>query len=398
MTRVQDLAPSQKAKVAPKKSSRRASTAPRAPRKPRELARQEKAADALFERIGELSGAAGEVEEILAGLLKLPPDFIMWTDVLSEFAKQEHADLPTVYRALIAGLPDNPETSLAYLHWEAADQFSRRGLTDLLPEVSEALCQLHHDAYSSIALVFVENFLLAADYEEEALRLAEHFLPRTREDVRSGKLFPMVLDEQCALITHLRIGRLLRAGFDGEPQAAVDALRHGFEKEEVDEGMLRRVAATLLAPARSRPWTLKDFALPARSVGVNAEIRRAQELYLTLLIVAREAWQKKRQPPGRTFQGLTHVLGYMRQSLERKQRGQAARPAHLMDYMEASGLQSRIEGDCVREMAFIRPQAQVVLDACRVLLNVAQEHHLLAASELAATVEELERLGRMDGH
>jgi hypothetical protein len=59
---------------------------------------------------------------------------------------------------------------------------------DLLTEVARNFCKLQSGSYSEIALEFLENALLAAHYEDEALRLAEHLLPIALEAGETGHL------------------------------------------------------------------------------------------------------------------------------------------------------------------------------------------------------------------
>jgi hypothetical protein len=63
----------------------------------------------------------------------------------------------------------------------AAEEFIRAKRLDLLPEVAVGFCKLDARAYDADALIHIEDYLLAAHFEGEALHLAERFLPAARE-------------------------------------------------------------------------------------------------------------------------------------------------------------------------------------------------------------------------
>src|SRR5438105_38151 len=76
----------------------------------------------------------------------------------------------------------------------AAEEFDNRGFRDLLPEVAVEFRKLDGESYDADALKHLEDYLLAAGFDAEALRICEHFLPILRED---SELMPYAVRSLC---------------------------------------------------------------------------------------------------------------------------------------------------------------------------------------------------------
>lgn len=128
---------------------------------------------------------AAELERILAALLELPPGRVDWAEVLELIAQHRHLDLVDAYRRIAADAPHTPESRMAWFYAAAAEQLVRRGHAVLLPEVAAAFRRLDGRSYDASALGFLQDELVAADYGDVALELAERFMPDVRADRHS---------------------------------------------------------------------------------------------------------------------------------------------------------------------------------------------------------------------
>lgn len=182
---------------------------------------------------------AAAMDALLTRLLALPPEATSWSDLFSEFAAHDHADLPGVFRRIVATVPPAGNTSLAFLHWVAAERFVKQGRTDLVGEIVRGFRTLDGTSYDPDALHHVWLWTLAAGGEAEAVALLEHFLPIQRA-ASADHLMAHVVPEACRGLFELRAGRLVAAGV---PEASTGAiateLRRDIEEEINPEFALR---------------------------------------------------------------------------------------------------------------------------------------------------------------
>jgi hypothetical protein len=80
-----------------------------------------------------------QMDALLGRLLTLPPEATDWNDVLHRFAQHEHADLPGVFRRIVAEVPATKDTALGFVCWSALEEFTGRERVDLMPEIA-AVC------------------------------------------------------------------------------------------------------------------------------------------------------------------------------------------------------------------------------------------------------------------
>ena len=170
------------------------------------------------------------MDQFLEDLLTLPPETTSWSDLLHEFARQNHPDLPRVFRRMAASLPHIKATGMSSLYWAAAEEFSRCGQSHLLPEVAAGFAKLGLDTYDADALRHLEDHLLAEHFDQQTRELVEHFLPIERED---DGLTPWAVPTTCGLIFDLRVGQLLQAEPTpaASPKVIATELRRGISKE-----------------------------------------------------------------------------------------------------------------------------------------------------------------------
>jgi hypothetical protein len=143
-------------------------SAPSAPkaREPRQLTETEIKLDALWPAFDALARpTAVQMDELLGNLLVLPPDMTEWNEVIHAFARHDHPELPAVFRRIVAGVPHIKGTGMAFFYWAAAEEFIRKQMVGLLPEVASGFCRLDGGAYDADALAHLEDFLLAAHFD-----------------------------------------------------------------------------------------------------------------------------------------------------------------------------------------------------------------------------------------
>jgi SEC-C motif len=232
-------------------------------RKPRPLTEAEVRWNAFWDELEALnSPSAAQMHDLLGKLLE-SPEGDDWADLMHAFAKHNHPDLPRVFRRIASVIAHTKEAGTAFFYWAAAEEFIRTKRTDLLPEVAAGFCKLDARAYDADALVHLEDYLLAAHFEREALQLAERFLPAGREGVATGRLMPHAVAEQSELIFQLRLGLALRSettDAGASPEALADALRQDIE-DEIDVEAARRAALIIFRRSADPIWTRADFEL-----------------------------------------------------------------------------------------------------------------------------------------
>ena len=339
---------------------------------------------------------AAQMDDLLGSLLALPPDLTEWNEVIHTFARHDHPDLPTVFRRIADVVPHIEGTDMAFFYWAAAEEFIRKRLPVLLPEVAAGFRKLDQRAYDADALAHLEDYLLAAHFDAETLQLAEHFLPATRVGARDGRLMPYVVPSMCELIFQLRVGLALRSESDSAPpEILAQALRRDMEEDEVDTEAARRAAAIICDQAPRSKWTRADFDLVKGDISSNPVAwQECLRLYDTLMGVAREAWQNENFPPACGFLGLSRALESVYDSREKTQAKttKESKRGNLLDYLNVAGLDERIARSCRDVLGINLPRARLMLEAYELLLRFAIRHQLVSTGSAAATESELIRL------
>ena len=366
-------------------------------RKPRPLTEAEARWNAFWDELEALnSPSAAQMDDLLGKLLE-SPEGDDWADLMHAFAKHNHPDLPRVFRRIASVIAHTKEAGTAFFYWAAAEEFIRTKRTDLLPEVAAGFCKLDARAYDADALVHLEDYLLAAHFEHEALQLAERFLPAGREGVATGRLMPHAVAELSELIFQLRLGLALRSettDAGASPEALADALRQDIG-DEIDVEAARRAALIIFRRSADPIWTRADFEL------VGGDIRKSKKawqqclrLYDTLLGVSREAWQNESFPPGCGFRVLNRLLESIYEDRDRTSSKSTKRP-NLLDYLVPAGLDERVARSCRGILGLDIARAQLMLEAYDILLRFTQRHQLVSPGNAAAVQSELTRLRRV---
>lgn len=367
--------------------------------KARVMSETDRRLDELWRGFDSLSQpSAVQMDELLEGLLALPPEATEWNDVLHTFAQKGYPDLPAVFRKIAAGVPHTRETGMSYFYWAAAEIFTRHGFDALLREVVAGYAKLDAHGYDADALVHIEDIVLAGRFEAEALDLAEHFLPIVRAD---GGLMPYAAVEKCNLVFQLRAGIALRGEQHAatSPQAVAEALGRDLEEDIEREAI--DGAARVACDAADPEWTRARFEL------VTCDIRESEQawqdclrMYDTLLRVAREAWRVDGIPPGWAFVGLSRLLASvyraqnqheMKRKKNKKDRTQP-QTGNLLHYLTPSGMEQRIARACPDMLGVNVARARILVEAHTVLLDFAGRHGLVTDGDAAATRTELVRL------
>ncbi len=341
---------------------------------------------------------AAQLDEFLGELLALPPEATSWNELLHDLAQRHHPDLQAVFRRIAAAVPHTKETRMAFFYWAAAEEFPGN-VSALLPELVEGFGRLDRHSYDADALAHIEDYLLPGHFEAEALRLAEHFLRIEREDVG---LMPHAVPDTCSLIFQLRVGIALRSGAHaaGSVESLAQALGRDIE-EEIDAEAIARAVRVISRPDSNSAWTRAHFALVAGDIRISDQAwQECLHLYDTLIGVARDAWRRENFPPGCAFLGLSRLLEsiYSARAEAEKKRKKKPQSDNLLDYLNPGGMEARLARSCQDLLGVNEPQARILLDAQKVLLNFASRHQLIADAAAAATRAELARLrGALEG-
>ena len=314
-----------------------------------------------------------------------------WNDLFHRFARDDHPDLPGVFRRIAAAVPHTRETGMAFFYWAAAEECVRRQYHQLLPEVATGFRKLDFKSYDADALSHVSDYLLAEGFEAETLALAEHFLPILRAD---DGLMPHAVPRLCGLIFELRVARHLRAepGSAPAPDLLAQELRRGIE-EEIHLDAARGAADVIVGRSPMPLWARAQFDLVSGDIRSDNEAwRQNLRLYGRLMHVAREAWQVERRPPGCALCGLRLMLHsvYDWLNADRKNRKSASR--NLLDSLRPAGLEPRLVRGCPDLVGVNEPRARLLLDAHGILLRFAGRHQLVSEADAAESHKELTRL------
>ena len=334
-----------------------------------------------------------QMDALLGQLLTLPPEATDWNDVLHRFAQHEHADLPGVFRRIVAEVPATKDTALGFVCWAALEEFTGRERVDLMPEIATVCRQLDGESYDADAVHHVREYALAEGSEAEALAMAEHFLPILRAD---AELMEWTVPAACGEIFELRVGGRLRAtdGTADDPEALARELRRDLE-EEIDAGFAAHAAAVICRDGSAVAWTKTDFDLTG-AVGVDdsPEWRAALRRLEALMQVAREAWQFDGRPPGCAFRELKLLVDAAYDEREAGRGKRKQKPFNLLDCLN-DRIESRVARSSQGFLGTDVPHARLLLNAHRHLLRFAQRHQLIATEAAARTEKELDRLQAM---
>jgi SEC-C motif len=332
-----------------------------------------------------------QMDTFLANLLVLPPQATSWDELFHRFARHNHPGLPGVFRRIAVAAPHTKDAGMAFFYWAAAEEFARRQLHHLLPEVAMRFRGLDLENYDADALYHLEDYLLAEGFEAETLELAEHFLPIVRAD--SG-LMPHVVPELCELIFELRAGQHLRSDQSSANDAGLleGELRRGIE-EEVHQDAARGAAEIIAGRSPAPGWARSLFDLVSGDIHQDdAAWRQNLRLYEVLMYICRETWQLEQQPPGCALRGLTLVLKsvYDWPGADRKKRRRAS--GNLLDLLRPPGLERRLVRACPELVGVNEPRARLLLDAHGILLRFAERHQLVSEADATESRKELARL------
>jgi hypothetical protein len=329
-----------------------------------------------------------QMGEHLGRLLALPHELTSWGDLLRDFESHGHPDIGGVYRRIAAEVRIPGSTELAFFLWAAAELFARSGPRDLLPEVAARFARLDASTYDADGLAHIEDHLLAAGFDAEALALSERYLPITRAGVEAGSLTPYVKPFSCALIFQLRVGLALAAPPDTPAGRLATALRRDVE-DEIDLEAAEHAARVICERGSTRVFRRQDFRLPGGDIAVSdAAWHTSLSLHDSLMRVAREAWQEERISPGYGVRGLCRLL----ESVHGAREDEPVPRDNLLDYLDAPGLEDRVVESCADILGTNESQARVLLDAHALLLRFAERHCLVGAGQTQRTREELTRL------
>jgi hypothetical protein len=334
-----------------------------------------------------------QMEGFLTQILALPPEATAWSDILHRFARLKHPDLPGVFRRIATSVPHTKAIGMAFFYWAAAEEFTRHGSAQMLPEVAAAFHQLDADSYDADALSHVEDFLLAGGFESETLQLAEHFLPIERAD---DGLMPYTVPQRCNLIFELRTGRALRKGPTGSASTDVLAreLRLGIE-EDIHEDSARLAAGIVIGGEPAPAWERGQFELVTGDISRdNQAWRDCLRLFGMIIRVAQEAWRHEARPPGCTLRGLTLLLNSVYDWKDRRAEKSKKSSDNLLDYLRPAGLESRLVQSCRDMIGVNTPRARLLLEAYGFLARSALRHKLVSPGDAAQTEKELARLRR----
>lgn len=330
-----------------------------------------------------------QLDRFLEGLLALPPQLTQWTQVFDTLHQFGHPNLVKVYRRMAAELPNNT-TDKCYFLWNAMEYFERTQ-PGMLAEVAQDYCRLG-EGHDEEALFPVMDLLLVGHREEEALRVAEHFLPSVRKRIETGQVFPHCEARLRDLIFDLRVGIAARMPFAYTSRAQVEQALLRDVEDSTHKSMAERAAVCITDPA-SRGWTRADFELmeydEIARVPVFDEVLRLRD---SLIYLVREEWQRQGLPPGWSFEGLLRVV----ESMYDYCADEDTKETNLLDALNPAHLEQRITECSQGPLGINVPRALLMLEMHEVLLGFAQRHRLMTGSPDALR-QEVARLRNLLG-
>jgi hypothetical protein len=332
------------------------------------------------------SPSAEQMDAHLTNLLALPLEATNWGEVLRRFARLGHADLPAVFRRIALAVPHVRPNGMSWFYWGAAEDFTLRRRSEMLPEIAAGFQKLDLASYNPDALGHLLDYLLGYGYETAALTLAEHFLPIQREDTN---LLEWVVPECCRLIYSLRLGhqfRSLTAGLTVDAMA--QQLRQGLE-EGVAEDAARLGAEIACQHAPEPTWNRNCFDLLRDSPDPTKPSRPAQlRIVAAQMWVAKEGYDADHAPAGCTLYGLQRIQF----SADRMEEDERKPLANLIDCLRADTLEPVIAKGAWDVVNLNVPQARLMLAAMAQLARFALRHELIRPNYAAAIDKELTRI------
>jgi len=352
----------------------------------------ERRVDELWTEFEELPKPTMEqMDTFLGRLLELPTEATDWGELLHQFARAGHADLPAVFRRIAGNLAHTPEAAMAYYYWGAAEVMSQRGHQQLLPEVAAGFQKLDLESYNPDALWHLLDCLLAEGFEAETLALAEHFLPILRAD---DDLIGYTVVETCNLIFELRVGAHLRDDTNSAPEVKrlAEELRRDLE-EDVHPDTALAAAAVIADRAPAPPWSRAEFEFLKGSIKEGTKAwEDCMRLVRAAVQVAREAWRSEQRSPGGALHGLSLMLNSVYNELDSGGKKSKKASRNLLDYLLPAGLESRLVHSCRDIIGVNEPRARLLLAGHEVLLRFATRQQLLSEPDLARSRQNLDRL------
>lgn len=361
------------------------------PRKRRFRARKKRGA--LEEAFEALQEPGPEMDELLGRLLQQPPDSVDWADVLRHAGRVKHPDLPAVFRRIAAAVPHTLESGMCSFYWSASKFFQACRMPELLPEVAEGFSRLEEEAQDADGRRHIEQHLLAAHFEDEALLFAERGLPGLRKGVERGIVVWPAIQVTCELIFRLRFGRALRAGAGAHAsrERLAQSLRRDIDEEIIDPEAAERAVRVICDEAPHGTWKRDDFALVVpdeEDEGNDPAWEDVLRFYDALMGVAREAWEHERYPPGCGYHAVCEVY---RSVCDGPREDEGGFRKNLLDYLDIDGLEQRVVWTCQEILGMNEAQARLMLEGYELLLRFAQRHKLIATRRASTVGAELKR-------
>jgi len=335
-----------------------------------------------------------QMNTFLSHLLELPAEPTEWADLFHRFARASHPELPAVFRRIAGNVPHTKEAGMAFYYWAAAEEFTRCGHPQLLPEVAAGFRKLDLQSYDPDALWHLLDWLLAANFETETLALAEHFLPILRAD---DGLMDYSVPDLCDKIFELRAGARLREDQNPGPdvERVAEELRRNME-EDIHLDSARAAATVIANRSQATPWSRAEFELVSGDIREDTKAwEDCLRLFRTLLQVAREAWRVEQRTPGCALLGLTLMLNSVYRAQDSGGKKAKKSSHNLLDHLLPAGLEARLVRSCRDMIGINEPRAQLMLDGHEVLWRFATRHQLLSAPDLARSRKELDRLKQL---
>lgn len=326
-----------------------------------------------------------ELEKLIAKMAPLPAkEEIPWTEILSDAVRWKSCNADDVFRQISNSVDHDTGTDIAFFYWRAAEIFSHSPskFGHMYSEVAEGFSKLGPDAYDYDCLIHVVEYLVTGNHVDEALKLAEQFLPTVKDD---PNLFDWVYAEHCFTVFKLRLGKAIRE-YSENPKTTKEEIKNALENglaDHIREQAILKGSEQIVAENGSTEWERSAFDL-------NDHDKWDEQIFLSKIRWVSENWQAEEAPPEKLIYGLNMMLSAIHQwkpKRPKKKKKKNTDADNWLNYLDAEKMEERIVKACKNTFELDLSKIKILVDCHEFMNNSALRHGLVSSDEAKKSAE-----------